>query len=190
MSLTIAVVGATGQVGTVMRELVADRFPGRHAFASSPPRAPRARRWLTLGPTSSSRTSRAPTTPESTSRCSARAAGPPRSTRRCFAAAGAIVVDNSSAWRMDPDVPLVVSEVNPGAASSAAKGIIANPKLHHHGRDAHAQGAARRGGARPDRRVDVPGRLRIWRGGRPRTCDPAARGHRRARRDSRSMAPR
>ena len=44
-----------------------------------------------------------------------------------FAAAGAIVVDNSSAWRMDPDVPLVVSEVNPEAILSATKGIIANP---------------------------------------------------------------
>jgi aspartate-semialdehyde dehydrogenase len=44
-----------------------------------------------------------------------------------FATAGAIVVDNSSAWRMDPDVPLVVSEVNPQAARKAPKGIIANP---------------------------------------------------------------
>jgi aspartate-semialdehyde dehydrogenase len=44
-----------------------------------------------------------------------------------FAAAGVIVVDNSSAWRMDPDVPLVVSEVNPGAVREARKGIIANP---------------------------------------------------------------
>jgi aspartate-semialdehyde dehydrogenase len=44
-----------------------------------------------------------------------------------FAAAGVIVVDNSSAWRMDPDVPLVVSEVNPGALREARKGIIANP---------------------------------------------------------------
>ncbi len=44
-----------------------------------------------------------------------------------FAAAGAVVVDNSSAWRMDPAVPLVVSEVNPGAIRRAAKGIIANP---------------------------------------------------------------
>jgi len=44
-----------------------------------------------------------------------------------FAAAGAIVVDNSSAWRMDPEVPLVVSEVNPHAIDQAAKGIIANP---------------------------------------------------------------
>ena len=41
--------------------------------------------------------------------------------------AGAIVVDNSSAWRMDPDVPLVVSEVNAHALASIPKGIVANP---------------------------------------------------------------
>jgi aspartate-semialdehyde dehydrogenase len=44
-----------------------------------------------------------------------------------FAAAGVIVIDNSSAWRMDPDVPLVVSEVNGELARSAPKGIISNP---------------------------------------------------------------
>src|SRR5690606_4898861 len=44
-----------------------------------------------------------------------------------FAAAGVTVVDNSSGWRMDPDVPLVVSEVNPHAIDEARKGIIANP---------------------------------------------------------------
>jgi aspartate-semialdehyde dehydrogenase len=44
-----------------------------------------------------------------------------------FAAAGAIVIDNSSAWRMDPEVPLVVSEVNPEEVRNAPKGIIANP---------------------------------------------------------------
>jgi aspartate-semialdehyde dehydrogenase len=43
------------------------------------------------------------------------------------AARGATVIDNSSAWRMDPDVPLVVSEVNPGEIHNATKGIIANP---------------------------------------------------------------
>lgn len=43
------------------------------------------------------------------------------------AAAGAVVIDNSSAWRMDPDVPLVVAEVNGHAASTRPKGIIANP---------------------------------------------------------------
>ena len=44
-----------------------------------------------------------------------------------FAGAGATVIDNSSAFRMDPDVPLVVSEVNPEAIAEARKGIIANP---------------------------------------------------------------
>ena len=43
------------------------------------------------------------------------------------AAAGAIVVDNSSAWRMDPEVPLVVTEVNEDALASIPKGIVANP---------------------------------------------------------------
>jgi aspartate-semialdehyde dehydrogenase len=44
-----------------------------------------------------------------------------------FAEAGAVVIDNSSAWRMDPEVPLVVPEVNPDAAADHPKGIIANP---------------------------------------------------------------
>jgi aspartate-semialdehyde dehydrogenase len=43
------------------------------------------------------------------------------------AAAGAIVIDNSSAWRSDPDVPLVVAEVNPQALRKIPKGIVANP---------------------------------------------------------------
>jgi len=44
-----------------------------------------------------------------------------------IAAQGPVVIDNSSAWRMDPDVPLVVAEVNPEAAATTPKGIIANP---------------------------------------------------------------
>jgi aspartate-semialdehyde dehydrogenase len=44
-----------------------------------------------------------------------------------FAAAGVTVIDNSSAFRMDPDVPLVVAEVNPLEVRNARKGIIANP---------------------------------------------------------------
>jgi len=44
-----------------------------------------------------------------------------------FAGAGAVVIDNSSAWRMDPDVPLVVPEVNAEALTSIPKGIVANP---------------------------------------------------------------
>ena len=64
-----------------------------------------------------------------------------------FAAAGAVVVDNSSAWRMDPDVPLVVSEVNPHDAPSASEGHHRQPELHDHGGDA---GAASRCTTRPD----------------------------------------
>ncbi len=44
-----------------------------------------------------------------------------------FAAAGALVIDNSSAWRMDPEVPLVVPEVNAASLASIPKGIVANP---------------------------------------------------------------
>src|SRR3954449_6014287 len=44
-----------------------------------------------------------------------------------FAAAGAMVIDNSSAWRMDPDVPLIVAEVNGAEVANARKRIIANP---------------------------------------------------------------
>lgn len=44
-----------------------------------------------------------------------------------FAAAGAVVIDNSSAFRYDDDVPLVISEVNPEAARTRPRGIIANP---------------------------------------------------------------
>ncbi len=50
-----------------------------------------------------------------------------RSLAPVVAAAGAIVIDNSSAWRMDPDVPLVVAEVNPSVLKEIPKGIVANP---------------------------------------------------------------
>ncbi len=43
------------------------------------------------------------------------------------AAKGCVVIDNSSQWRMDPDVPLVVPEVNPGALADIKKNIVANP---------------------------------------------------------------
>ena len=81
-----------------------------------------------------------------------------------FAAAGAIVVDNSSAFRMDPDVPLVVSEVNPHAIAGhdgGPQGHHRQPQLHDDGRDAGAQAAARRGRAGAAGRGDLPGRLRL-----------------------------
>jgi aspartate-semialdehyde dehydrogenase len=57
----------------------------------------------------------------SAGRATAKALGP------AVAAAGAIVIDNSSAWRMDPDVPLVVPEVNAHTLAALPKGIVANP---------------------------------------------------------------
>ena len=65
--------------------------------------------------------------------------------RRSSPAAGVTVIDNSSAWRMDPDVPLVVSEVNPEQVAQRAEGHHRQPELHDDGGDAGAQAAARRG---------------------------------------------
>ena len=58
---------------------------------------------------------------------SAAGASSSRTVSPAIAAAGGIVVDNSSAWRMDDEVPLVVPEVNPEALDSTPKGIVANP---------------------------------------------------------------
>ena len=76
---------------------------------------------------SSSRTPRRRTSTGSTSCSWPRASRRRSSSRRAIAARGAIVVDNSSAWRADPDVPLVVVEVNAHALGSIPKGIVANP---------------------------------------------------------------
>ncbi|HEY9067549.1 MAG TPA: aspartate-semialdehyde dehydrogenase [Burkholderiaceae bacterium] len=54
-------------------------------------------------------------------------AGTSRRLAPVVAAAGAVVIDNSSAWRQDPEVPLVVAEVNPSALGAMRKGIVANP---------------------------------------------------------------
>ena len=99
-----------------------------------------------------------------------------------FAAAGVTVIDNSSAWRKDPDVPLVVSEVNFARdARQPAQGHHRQPELHHHGRDAGAQAAARRSRAAAAGGVELPGGVR-QRAGRCRGAgDPGARGHRRRR---------
>ena len=77
-----------------------------------------------------------------------------------FAAAGAVVVDNSSAWRLDPDVPLVVARSTRTAIREAAQGHHRQPELHDDGRDAGAQAAARRGRPGPAGGEHLPGRLR------------------------------
>ena len=63
-----------------------------------------------------------------------------------FTSVGVIVVDNSSAWRMDPDVPLVVSEVNPHTLANIPKGIVANPNCTTMAGMPPTQTAACRGG--------------------------------------------
>jgi aspartate-semialdehyde dehydrogenase len=125
--LSVGVVGATGQVGTVMRALLDQRNMSLREirfFATA----------RSAGQTLSYRghdvvvedIATADPTGLDVALFSAGATGSKAHAPR-FAEAGCLVVDNSSAWRMDPDVPLVVSEVNPHAIDEAVKGIIANP---------------------------------------------------------------
>jgi aspartate-semialdehyde dehydrogenase len=125
--MRIGIVGATGQVGGVMRRILAERdFPvdQLRLFASARS-AGRTLPWAD-----------GEVTVEDASVADYRgldlvlfSAGKSSSLEYAprVAEAGAVVVDNSSAWRMDPDVPLVVAEVNPDAARNRPKGIIANP---------------------------------------------------------------
>ncbi len=123
----LGIVGATGQVGEVMRRLLLERdFPvsDLRFFAS----ARSAGTTLTWGDREVVVEDAATADPSGLDIALFSAGGgTSRELAPKFAAAGAVVVDNSSAWRMDPDVPLVVSEVNPEAIHEARKGIIANP---------------------------------------------------------------
>lgn len=125
--LSVAVVGATGQVGTVMREILAERaFPIRELRLFATARS--AGTAVEYGGQTVIIEDVATADPAGIDIAlfSAGATGSRAHAPR-FAEAGAVVVDNSSAWRMDPEVPLVVSEVNPHAALNPPKGIIANP---------------------------------------------------------------
>ncbi|KZE91796.1 aspartate-semialdehyde dehydrogenase [Microbacterium sp. TNHR37B] len=125
--LSVAVVGATGQVGTVMREILIERdFPIRElrlfATARSAGTAVEfAGHEIIVEDVATADPSGIDIALFSAGATGSRAHAPR------FAEAGAVVIDNSSAWRMDPEVPLVVSEVNPHAAVNPPKGIIANP---------------------------------------------------------------
>jgi aspartate-semialdehyde dehydrogenase len=124
---SVAVVGATGQVGTVMREILAERnFPIRELRLFSTARS--AGTAVEFGGQTVIVEDIATADPAGIQIAifSAGATGSRAHAPR-FAEAGATVIDNSSAWRMDPEVPLVVSEVNPHAIDEAVKGIIANP---------------------------------------------------------------
>ena len=127
----IGVVGATGQVGRVMLTLLADRAVKHSAvrvFASARSAGKTVKyaghdltveNAETADITSEGR--RVDIAIFSAGGSTSRALAPR------FAEAGATVVDNSSAFRRDEDVPLVVSEVNPGAIANPPRGIIANP---------------------------------------------------------------
>ncbi|KIU15427.1 aspartate-semialdehyde dehydrogenase [Mycolicibacterium llatzerense] len=128
--VNIGVVGATGQVGQVMRRLLEERdFPASSVrfFASA---RSEGKKLTFRGQEIEVENSE--TADPSGLDIALFSAGATMSRVQAprFAAAGAIVVDNSSAWRKDPDVPLVVSEVNferDVRGKQLAKGIIANP---------------------------------------------------------------
>jgi aspartate-semialdehyde dehydrogenase len=123
----VAVVGATGQVGAVMRRLLDERdFPlSGIRFLASARSAGTTLPWrgteIVVEDAATADVSGIDIALFSAGGASSKALAP------TFAATGAVVIDNSSAWRMDPDVPLVVSEVNPHAITEMRKGIIANP---------------------------------------------------------------
>jgi aspartate-semialdehyde dehydrogenase len=123
----IGVVGATGQVGGVMRRILAERsFPVEQMryFASSRS-AGTTLPWEGVD----IRIEDAATADPTGLDIALFSAGGATSKELApkFAAAGVTVIDNSSAWRMDPDVPLIVAEVNGAEIANARKGIIANP---------------------------------------------------------------
>ncbi len=125
--VVVAVVGATGQVGRVMRAMLEERdFPARAVRFFSSARS--------AGTVVEFRGKRVEVEDVTTADLAGIdvaifSAGGAASREHAprFAAAGAVVVDNSSAWRKDLEVPLVVSEVNPHALADRPKGIIANP---------------------------------------------------------------
>jgi len=125
--LRVGVVGATGQVGGVVRELLAERaFPlAELRFFASARSAGTTLPWAGAEITVEDAATADPTGLDIAIFSAGGATSKEQAPR--FAAAGVTVIDNSSAWRRDPDVPLVVSEVNPQALGELRKGIIANP---------------------------------------------------------------
>ena len=127
MGVRIGVVGATGQVGAVMRTLLAERnFPADEVrFFASSRSAGKKLPWgdgeIVVEDTATADPSGLDIALFSAGATMSRDQAPR------FAEAGVTVIDNSSAWRKDPDVPLVVSEVNGELAKNPPKGIIANP---------------------------------------------------------------
>jgi aspartate-semialdehyde dehydrogenase len=130
MGINIGVVGATGQVGVAMRQILLERnFPADNIrfFAS----ARSAGKVIPFGDRDIVVEDAATADPTGLDIALFSAGGATsKALAPKFAEAGVIVVDNSSAFRKDPEIPLVVSEVNPEAMASvieARQGIIANP---------------------------------------------------------------
>jgi aspartate-semialdehyde dehydrogenase len=125
--LRVGVVGATGQVGAVMRRLLGERaFPvAEMRFFASTRSAGGTLPWQD-GEIEIEDAATADPSGLDVALFSA-GATTSRAQAQRFADAGALVIDNSSAFRMDPEVPLVVSEVNPHALADARRGIVANP---------------------------------------------------------------
>ncbi|MET9046434.1 aspartate-semialdehyde dehydrogenase [Streptomyces sp. NPDC004362] len=121
--MRVGIVGATGQVGTVMRRILTERnFPVTELrlFASARSAGTILDR-VTVEDAATADYSGLDIVLFSAGGATSRALA------EKVASQGAVVIDNSSAWRRDPDVPLVVSEVNPHAVVNRPKGIIANP---------------------------------------------------------------
>ncbi|MGH9016228.1 MAG: aspartate-semialdehyde dehydrogenase, partial [Acidimicrobiales bacterium] len=125
--MRVAVIGATGQVGTVIRTLLVERsFPVDDVRFFASARTPGRRLPWIGGEVEVEDAATADYTGVDLALMST-GAGASRQIAPRVAAAGAVVIDNSSAWRMDPDVPLVVPEVNAHALDRVPKGIVANP---------------------------------------------------------------
>lgn len=127
---TIAVVGATGQVGQVMRSILAEReFPAEKFRFFASPRS--AGKTLTYRGEDIVVEDLTQVTPESIADIDialfSAGGAASREWAPVFTAAGVTVIDNSSAFRKDPEIPLVVSEVNGEEVKNLSKGIIANP---------------------------------------------------------------
>jgi aspartate-semialdehyde dehydrogenase len=123
----VAVVGATGAVGEVMLSILAERkFPASEVIALASERS--AGGYVKFGDDEILVRDLATFDPAGVDIALFSAGGSiSKEYAPKFAAAGAVVIDNSSAFRYDDDVPLVVSEVNPEQAKNRPRGIIANP---------------------------------------------------------------
>jgi aspartate-semialdehyde dehydrogenase len=127
MSHVVAVVGATGAVGREMlRTLEQRKFPAKRVVALASARTAGTKLPFGGGEITVEELKPGSFTGVEIALFSA-GASVSREYGPIAARAGAVVIDNSSAWRMDPEVPLVVPEVNMAAAARRPKGIIANP---------------------------------------------------------------